>query len=82
LSITAIAQYSPGYFPSWMEISVTLMIVALGFAAFWLAAKFLPIFPPQKNEPAASVQAKEKDIVGFIDVPAAAFSRAGELIRN
>ncbi len=82
LSITAIAQYSPGYFPSWMEISVTLMIVALGFAAFWLAAKFLPIFPPQKNEPAAPVQAKEKDIVGFIDVPAAAFIRTGELIRN
>ncbi len=82
LSITAIAQYSPGYFPSWMEISVTLMIVALGFAAFWLAAKFLPIFPPQKNEPVGSVQTKEKDIVAFIDVPSAAFNRAGELIRN
>jgi Ni/Fe-hydrogenase subunit HybB-like protein len=32
------------YFPSWMEISVTLSIVAFGFVAFALAAKYLPIF--------------------------------------
>jgi Ni/Fe-hydrogenase subunit HybB-like protein len=32
------------YFPSWMEISVTLSIVALGFVIFSLAAKYLPIF--------------------------------------
>jgi Ni/Fe-hydrogenase subunit HybB-like protein len=32
------------YFPSWMEIAVTMMIVALGFAAFGAAAKHLPIF--------------------------------------
>lgn len=34
------------YFPSWMEISVTMMIVALGFALFGLASKHLPIFEP------------------------------------
>jgi Ni/Fe-hydrogenase subunit HybB-like protein len=37
------------YFPSWMEISVTMMIVALGFAAFGLAAKHLPIFESEEE---------------------------------
>ncbi|MBI5215494.1 MAG: Ni/Fe-hydrogenase cytochrome b subunit [Ignavibacteriae bacterium] len=32
------------YFPNWMEISVTLSIVVLGFIVFSLAAKYLPIF--------------------------------------
>ena len=34
------------YFPSWMEVAVTMMIVALGFALFGLASKHLPIFEP------------------------------------
>ncbi len=34
------------YFPTWMEIAVTMMIVALGFALFGLASKHLPIFEP------------------------------------
>lgn len=33
------------YFPSWMEIVVSLGLVGLGFAAFVLAVKYLPIFP-------------------------------------
>lgn len=33
-----------GYFPSWMEIAVTMSVVAVGFALFRLAVKFLPIF--------------------------------------
>jgi Ni/Fe-hydrogenase subunit HybB-like protein len=37
------------YFPSWMEISVTMMIVALGFALFGLAAKHLPIFESEEE---------------------------------
>lgn len=32
------------YFPKWTEIVVTLSIVALGFAVFRFAAKYLPIF--------------------------------------
>ena len=32
------------YFPKWTEVIVTLMIVALGFAIFRLATKWLPIF--------------------------------------
>ena len=45
LSTTAIERYSgTSYFPSWMEIAVTLMVVAIGFAAFRFAVKYLPIF--------------------------------------
>ncbi len=45
VAITGMESYAKaGYFPSWMEISVTLMAVALGFAAFSLAVKYLPIF--------------------------------------
>jgi Ni/Fe-hydrogenase subunit HybB-like protein len=32
------------YTPSWMEVSVTLAIVALGFVVFALAARYLPLF--------------------------------------
>lgn len=45
VAITGMESYAQAnYFPSWMEISVTLMIVALGFAAFRVAVKHLPIF--------------------------------------
>ncbi|HEX9615581.1 MAG TPA: Ni/Fe-hydrogenase cytochrome b subunit, partial [Bacteroidota bacterium] len=51
LSVTALERYSGmNYFPSWMEVSVTLMVIALGFAAFRLAVKHLPIFE-QTAEP-------------------------------
>ncbi len=32
------------YFPSWIEISVTLMIVTAGLVLFALAARYLPVF--------------------------------------
>ena len=41
------------YYPSWMEISITLMIVALGFAAFRLIAKNFPVFEETKPIPAS-----------------------------
>ncbi|HUI75227.1 MAG TPA: Ni/Fe-hydrogenase cytochrome b subunit [Candidatus Acidoferrum sp.] len=45
VSITGIeAASGTSYIPKWTEISVTLMIVALGFAIFRFAAKNLPIF--------------------------------------
>jgi Ni/Fe-hydrogenase subunit HybB-like protein len=37
------------YFPSWMEIAVTMSIVAVGFALFGAAVRHLPIF---ESEPA------------------------------
>jgi Ni/Fe-hydrogenase subunit HybB-like protein len=35
------------YVPKWTEFSVTLMIIALGFALFGVAVKYLPIFPKE-----------------------------------
>ena len=32
------------YMPKWTEFSITLMIIAIGFAAFGVAVKYLPIF--------------------------------------
>jgi Ni/Fe-hydrogenase subunit HybB-like protein len=36
------------YFPSWMEIVVTITLTSLGVIAFALAAKYLPVFPKQE----------------------------------
>ena len=33
------------YFPSWMELSITIALVSIGVIAFGLAAKYLPVFP-------------------------------------
>ena len=35
------------YVPKWTEFSVTLMIIAMGFALFGVAVKYLPIFPEE-----------------------------------
>jgi len=39
------------YFPSWMEISVTIALVSVGVIAFGLAAKYLPVFPEEHEQP-------------------------------
>jgi Ni/Fe-hydrogenase subunit HybB-like protein len=36
------------YVPKWTEFSVTLMIIAMGFALFAVAVKYLPIFPKER----------------------------------
>jgi Ni/Fe-hydrogenase subunit HybB-like protein len=51
VSLTGMHADAIGYFPRWTEISVTLMIVALGFAGFRLAVKYLPIFEEHKPGP-------------------------------
>lgn len=52
VSITGMEGWAnAGYFPSWLEIAVTMMIVALGFALFALAARYLPVFPEGEEEP-------------------------------
>jgi Ni/Fe-hydrogenase subunit HybB-like protein len=43
------------YVPSWMEITVSLGLVALGMAAFVLAVRYLPIFPEAAHETAADM---------------------------
>jgi len=54
ISITGMQRWAgASYFPSWMEIAVTLSIVTLGFIAFSTAAKYLPIFEhPEHHTPA------------------------------
>jgi len=37
------------YFPSWMEITVTVAIVTAGFVIFSLAARYLPLFTHDKH---------------------------------
>lgn len=45
ITITGMQAYAGvTYFPSWMEVSVTLGIVAFAFVVFALAAKHLPVF--------------------------------------
>lgn len=45
ISITGMQSWAGiSYFPSWMEISVTVMIVTIGFIVFRLAAQYLPVF--------------------------------------
>ena len=45
------------YLPSWMEIVVSLGLVGLGFAAFTLAVRYLPIFPEGGVPPAGEAEA-------------------------
>jgi Ni/Fe-hydrogenase subunit HybB-like protein len=72
ISLTAIQHTAPVvYFPSWMEISVTLMIVALGFAAFRMAVKFLPVFPPEAHELPRPFVLPQADVVSLVDLPVA-----------
>ena len=50
VSITALERhYGVSYFPSLGEISVTMMIVAVGFGAFALAVKNLAVFPETEH---------------------------------
>jgi Ni/Fe-hydrogenase subunit HybB-like protein len=45
VSVTGMeANAGASYLPRWTEVAVTLSIIAAGFAAFRLAAKYLPIF--------------------------------------
>ncbi len=50
------------YVPKWTEAVVTLAIVAAGFAIFYLAAKYLPIFEEPESAPAAAVSSREEAV--------------------
>ncbi len=66
VSITSIerhySQFGVSYFPSWMEISVTLMIVAVGFGGFAWAVKNLSVFPKEAHA-AVPVRAESYEVV-------------------
>ncbi len=44
VSTTGLDASSGRYFPSWMELAVTMSIVVIGMNAFRLAARYLPVF--------------------------------------
>jgi Ni/Fe-hydrogenase subunit HybB-like protein len=51
IAITGVENAMGGrYTPKWTEVVITAMFVALGFAIFALAARFLPIFPEEKAQ--------------------------------
>jgi c(7)-type cytochrome triheme protein len=52
VSITGMEGALGNYFPSWTEVSVTSMIVALGFVLFSTSVKYLPVFPSEETEDA------------------------------
>jgi Ni/Fe-hydrogenase subunit HybB-like protein len=56
------------YVPKWTEFSVTLMIIAMGFALFGVAVKYLPIFPGEEGAAAerpasGAVEAVERPVL-------------------
>jgi Ni/Fe-hydrogenase subunit HybB-like protein len=69
IAITGVENAVGGrYTPKWTEVVITAMFVALGFAIFGLAVKYLPIFPEEKAHlPALR---NEKTVVGELAVPA------------
>lgn len=52
VSVTGMeAGSGASYAPKWTEVAVTLSIVAAGFAVFYLAGKYLPVFEESKEAP-------------------------------
>jgi Ni/Fe-hydrogenase subunit HybB-like protein len=58
------------YVPKWTEIAVTGAIIAVGFALFGLAVKYLPIFPAEEQHPVVEFEA--------IEQPKVVLSHAGD----
>ncbi|MGA9386840.1 MAG: Ni/Fe-hydrogenase cytochrome b subunit, partial [Candidatus Sulfotelmatobacter sp.] len=51
------------YVPKWTEFSITLMIIAMGFALFGLAVKYLPIFPKEGHAAEGRQRSKPERLV-------------------
>jgi Ni/Fe-hydrogenase subunit HybB-like protein len=57
VSITGLERAShTHYVPSWMEMTVSIGLVSIGFAVFALAVRYLPIFPA--HDPHASARGR------------------------
>ena len=61
------------YMPKWTEFSVTLMIIAMGFALFGVAVRYLPIFPEEGHAAKQRPRAEARPVV-----PAAVLGHAGD----
>jgi len=61
VTITGVENAVGGrYAPRWTEVVITAMFVAMGFALFGLAVRYLPIFPEEEAHAPAAVQLPEK----------------------
>ena len=58
--IGLLSSSGSNYFPAWSEIAITVFLAVIGFVVFFLAARFLPIFPPEHRAEPEWVQ-PEKD---------------------
>jgi Ni/Fe-hydrogenase subunit HybB-like protein len=52
------------YLPSWMEVAVSVGLVAIGFSLFVLAVRYLPIFPAQEDQAGAPGDEEHTAAVG------------------
>ncbi|MFA6469898.1 MAG: Ni/Fe-hydrogenase cytochrome b subunit [Bacteroidota bacterium] len=51
IAITGMEGWSgTGYLPSWTEFSITMMIVTMGFIAFYFIAKYFPVFTHEEHQ--------------------------------
>ena len=57
------------YFPSWMEISITLAIVATGFFVFSLAVRYLPIFEHHEANSKPEMAAAPEKVISIARPP-------------
>jgi hypothetical protein len=58
------------YFPSWMEISITMLIVAVGFGVFALAVKKLVIFVETEAPEGSHLSSLQIDEASLVREPA------------
>ena len=74
VSITGMMRSSGvSYFPSWMEIGATAFFVAMGFAAFGAAVKYLPVFPEggegEEQPEALKYLVPQREVAGGQELP-------------
>lgn len=62
------------YVPKWTEYAVTAMFIAVGFALFGLAVKYLPIFPDEEGHEAAA----HHSAVAAVEPAASVVGHAGD----
>jgi Ni/Fe-hydrogenase subunit HybB-like protein len=75
VSITGMAESSGvAYFPSWTEISVTMLIVAVGFGVFALAVKNLTIFTETEAPETSAIGRVQLQEATLVQVPAPSYS--------
>jgi Ni/Fe-hydrogenase subunit HybB-like protein len=63
ISLTGMmAASGTNYIPKWTEIMITLSVIAVGFAVFRTAVKYLPVFEDSQEEEPAEHEEEEIEI--------------------